>query len=259
MRIFNDNKPLLSIITINRNNAEGLRKTMQSVFDLTFTDFEYIIIDGASSDGSVEVVKDFLANNDYSEKITYWITEPDTGIYNAMNKGLNHAKGKLVCMMNSGDCFVKDALEKLPQWEKNNPGAVLHGAISKYKDGVFIGCEGQSSIFIDTTPLCHQATFVPMLLHEKFGFYDDSYKIYGDYEFWNRLKRNNASFVWINQIICNFDATGVSSIYNKKRWKEKEKIQKLYGTFHKNYIKQFIKQFIPYGFLCLFKNLHSKS
>lgn len=246
--------PLLSIITVNRNDAQGLRKTMKSVFDLSFKDFEYIIIDGASTDDSVSVINEYLQNPEYAKKITYWVSEPDTGIYNAMNKGLEHVNGKLVCMMNSGDCFVNDSLDDLPVWARENPNAVLHGAISKYKDGVFIGCEGVSSIVIDDSPICHQATFVPFSLHKKYGYYDDSYKIYGDFEFWNRLKTNQVNFVWINKIICNFDACGVSSVINKARWKEKEKIQKKYGTLKKNVLKEFIKLLIPYGIILCVRN-----
>jgi glycosyltransferase involved in cell wall biosynthesis len=78
----------LSIITINYNNASGLRKTIESVANQTSLEFEYIVIDGASTDGSVEIIKE------YKEKITYCVSEPDNGIYNAMNKGIHAAKGK---------------------------------------------------------------------------------------------------------------------------------------------------------------------
>lgn len=231
---------------------------MESVFELTFKDFEYIIIDGASTDDSVEVIKEFLSVPEFAEKITYWHSESDKGIYDAMNKGLEHVNGRLVIMMNSGDKFVKDSMEKLPQWEKENPGSVLHGAISKYKDGVFVGCEGQSSVNIETTPLCHQATFVPYELHKKYGVYDSSYRIYGDFEFWNRLKKNGVEFAWINQIICDFDAGGVSSIVNKARWKEKDSIMKKYGTYHRNYVKEFIKNFVPFGLVKLIGGLKKR-
>lgn len=239
--------PLLSIITVNRNNAAGLRKTMESVFNLTFKDYEYIIIDGASTDDSVDVIKEFLKNPKYANKITYWCSEPDKGIYNAMNKGLEHANGILVNMMNSGDCFIPDSLEKLPFWEKNNPGSVLYGAISKYDNGIFIGAEGPSSVNIDTTPLSHQAAFIPLDLHKKFGNYDEQYKIYADFELWNRFKKNGVKFFWINHIICNFEGGGLSSIVNKARWEEKDKILKKYGNYHRNPLKEFVRNFIPYG------------
>ena len=88
----------LSVITINYNNAEGLAKTMDSVFRQRFSDFEYIVIDGGSTDGS----KDLIVNN--QDKIAYWCSEKDSGIYNAMNKGIREASGEYLLFLNSGDC-----------------------------------------------------------------------------------------------------------------------------------------------------------
>ena len=87
----------LSVITINFNNRDGLRKTIESVVNQTYNDFEYIIIDGGSTDGSVDVIKE------YADRIDYWVSEPDKGIYNAMNKGIDVAKGEYCIFMNSGD------------------------------------------------------------------------------------------------------------------------------------------------------------
>ena len=98
----------LSVITINFNNRDGLRKTIESVVNQTFKDFEYIIIDGGSTDGSVDVIKE------YADRIDYWVSEPDKGIYNAMNKGIDVAKGEYCIFMNSGDCFyVNDVYENV--------------------------------------------------------------------------------------------------------------------------------------------------
>lgn len=94
----------LSIITVNRNNTEGLRKTIESVVSQTYTDFEYIIIDGASTDGSVDIIKE------YADRITYWVSEPDNGIYNAMNKGILKAKGEYLQFLNSGDWLVDEGV-----------------------------------------------------------------------------------------------------------------------------------------------------
>ena len=95
-----------SIITVNYNNKEGLRKTIESVISQTFRDFEYIVIDGGSSDGSAELLKE------YSDKITYWVSEPDKGIYNGMNKGIAKATGDYLNFMNSGDCFYDQQVLK---------------------------------------------------------------------------------------------------------------------------------------------------
>ena len=106
----------LSIITINRNNAAGLRKTIESVVSQTYTDFEYIIIDGASTDGSVEVIKEYAeatlpCGEGLGERL-YWVSEPDKGIYNAMNKGILKAQGEYLLFLNSGDWLVdKDVIK----------------------------------------------------------------------------------------------------------------------------------------------------
>ena len=100
----------LSIVTINRNNAVGLQKTMQSVASQSFRDFEYIIIDGASTDNSVEVIKNLEAEFDHLK----WVSEPDTGIYNAMNKGIRMATGEYVQILNSADCLAaEDVIERM--------------------------------------------------------------------------------------------------------------------------------------------------
>src|SRR5438552_2810029 len=101
--------PQLSIITVNLNNAEGLEKTIQSVIRQQFSDYEYIIIDGASADGSVEVIKKF------SDKISNWVSEKDSGIYNAMNKGIRLAAGNYLLFLNSGDTLCENSTARLFQ------------------------------------------------------------------------------------------------------------------------------------------------
>ena len=103
-----------SIITVNYNNKEGLRRTIESVIHQTFHDYEFIIIDGGSTDGSMDVLKE------YDAQINYWVSEPDSGIYNAMNKGIAKAKGEYLNFMNSGDCFyTADVLEKVSLYNSN--------------------------------------------------------------------------------------------------------------------------------------------
>ena len=95
-----------SIITVNYNNKEGLRKTIESVVRQTYRDFEFIVIDGGSTDGSTDILKE------YDEQINYWVSEKDSGIYNAMNKGIKKSIGDYLIFMNSGDCFYQnDVLE----------------------------------------------------------------------------------------------------------------------------------------------------
>ena len=100
-----------SIITVNFNNKEGLHNTIKSVINQTFRDFEYIVIDGGSTDGSIDILKK------YDKYINYWISEKDSGIYNAMNKGISKANGEYLNFMNSGDCFYAlDVLEKVSKY-----------------------------------------------------------------------------------------------------------------------------------------------
>ena len=88
-----------SIITINYNHIEGLKRTIDSVISQTSSNYEYIIIDGGSTDGSVNIIKE------YKEHLVYWISEKDNGVYHAMNKGVAQAQGDYCIFMNSGDCF----------------------------------------------------------------------------------------------------------------------------------------------------------
>lgn len=105
----------LSIITVNFNDAGGLERTIKSVISQTFCDYEFIIIDGGSTDGSVEIIKV------YSDRIDYWVSEMDRGIYHAMNKGVDQAHGDYCLFLNSGDSFYNDeVLEKLSKFESND-------------------------------------------------------------------------------------------------------------------------------------------
>ena len=186
-----DNKSLISIITVNFNNAAGLKKTMQSVLDLEFKDYEYIIIDGGSTDGSLDVIKEFLSKTELKQKISYWCSEKDNGIYNAMNKGISHSSGVLLNFMNSGDTFVSDSLDNLQKIYKKNNDCVLYGAINKTKNNLFLGTTGVGPKDIENGIIWHQATFIPKKFFLDYGIYDESYRIRGDYEFfypWRKPK-----------------------------------------------------------------------
>lgn len=103
-----NNTPQLSIITINRNDAQGLEKTLESIWKKqSFKDFEHIIIDGASTDNSINIIKK------YASHLSYWVSEPDKGIYNAMNKGIIKAKGNYLLFLNSGDWLENDILARV--------------------------------------------------------------------------------------------------------------------------------------------------
>ena len=200
----------LSIITINRNNAVGLRRTIESVVSQTYNDFEYIIIDGASTDGSVEVIKE------YSDKITYWVSEPDTGIYNAMNKGILKAKGEYLLFLNSGDWLVDEQVVS-DFCNCNINQDIVCGNIYLIENGEIILAKSPEKEALDFNffyhgSLLHPASFIRKELFIKYGFYDEQYKIIADWEFFLRvILINKVSYKHYERIISNFPVDGISS------------------------------------------------
>jgi glycosyltransferase involved in cell wall biosynthesis len=170
-------QPKLSIITINRNNATGLRKTMESVFSQTGLEkgqLEYIIIDGASTDNSVEVINEFLALPENNEKVSYWISEPDKGIYNAMNKGINHANGEYCLFLNSGDRFLTSDILEYSLKILLNTNTIYYGNVQNSKNGKlthihFYPEQIDVNYFISKT-INHQNTFIPVKYLRTYGW-----------------------------------------------------------------------------------------
>ncbi len=250
--------PLLSIITINFNNASGLKKTMQSVYDLEFTDYEYIIIDGGSNDGSVKVIENFLNQAAFKKKISFWVSESDNGIYDAMNKGLRHANGTFINMMNSGDCFLPNALNTLSTFYKKYPDAILYGACKQTKDGINKGVYGPTDgKHNEGHYLIHQTVFIPKSLHEKYGLYNTKYKYAADNDFILSCWTNNIPFVFIDSIICEFDLSGVSCTKHNETIKELIAIKKKLKIYKPEYkvIKLLLHLFIPNIILIPIKTL----
>ena len=224
-------EPILSIITINRNNATGLRKTIESVVTQHTDDFEYIIIDGASADESVDIIREYKAHPVYGKKISYWISEPDTGIYNAMNKGLRRARGSLTALMNSGDWYVPDALNGICDLHKSAPNSILYGALKTYKNGIFQVVWGWNADTLPQQMVPHLATFVPKAIYETYGYFDETYRIAGDYEAFLRFYTKGVTFQFIDRIVCNFNLEGVSENMTFATRGEAERVQKKYGVY----------------------------
>ena len=180
---------ILTIITINRNDAAGLEKTMKSVLDQNRTDFEYVVMDGASTDGSVDVIRRFATQ--FGARLK-WISEPDKGIYNAMNKGIGMASGTYLEFLNSGDCLVTDdVVERMYQaLEKCGYPSILYGNMLKdmpdgkiLKDKCFAGQDITFLGFYSGT-LNHSPAFIRKDLFEKYGLYDENLKIVSDWKWY---------------------------------------------------------------------------
>lgn len=212
----------LSIITINYNNAAGLKKTLDSVAAQTSTDFEHIIVDGASMDGSVEIIRQYADSQairrrgDEAMRQITWLSEPDTGIYNAMNKGVRMANGEYTLMLNSGDYLVDEYVVEqiIPLLDGTD---IIQGntiSIIDEKNIINRGYGKSDISFIDVYNghFLHQASFTKRILFEQYGYFDEKYKIGGDTVFFLKtLGFGNASFAYRDMNIAYFDTNGIST------------------------------------------------
>ena len=218
----------LSIITINRNNAAGLEKTMQSVAAQSFKDFEYIVIDGASTDGSVEVIKKLESKFAHLK----WVSEPDSGIYNAMNKGLRMASGDYIQILNSADCLASlDVTEKMfVALEKADNPSIFYGNMIKCfpngKKMVDKGFAGQEITMLGmfTGTLNHDPAYIRRDLFEKYGYYDESLKIVSDWKWYlQAIILGGEKPQYVDLDVTQFDMTGISET-NKELDKAERKL-----------------------------------
>lgn len=214
----------LSIITINFNNAEGLRRTIGSVRAQTFRDFEHIVIDGASTDCSVDVIKQ------YADGLSYWVSEKDNGIYNAMNKGILAAKGEYTLFLNSGDyLYADDVLEKVfeNQFDEDIVSCGCLDYWNKKKQILHLPPKKISLYSLYKSSLSHPSTFIKRKLFESIGFYHEEYKIISDWCFFvEALIFNNCSFTYMDIVLVFFPCDGISSTNHKLNDKEQEHYRK---------------------------------
>lgn len=211
----------LTIITINYNNRDGLRKTIESVVAQTTHDFEYIIIDGGSTDGSVDIIKE------YADHIDYWISEPDKGVYNAMNKGVAVATGEYCQFLNSGDwLYDKDVTNYFLNLNEYTDIILGNTAHIRGND-IAIGRSVTGDIsFFDFYKggINHQSSYIRTLLCRRFP-YDENYKICSDWKFFiEALIIHNCSFSTIDKVITYFDMNGISNTNGKLNAQERTAI-----------------------------------
>lgn len=220
----------LSIVTINYNNAEGLRKTMESVLAQTYTEIEYIIVDGASTDGSVDVIRELA-----TRPTIKWVSEKDTGIYNAMNKGIRMATGEYCQFLNSGDLLLnpyvtQQMIEHLDQInsQREEPIGVMYGNMKKVlPDGKILhdACNGGHDVTLNMFYhgcLNHSPAYILRALFDKYGMYDESLRICSDWKFYlQSLVLGDESVAYVNVDVTLFDMTGISEtnkdLLNKER------------------------------------------
>lgn len=217
--------PRLSIITINYNNIEGLRKTLASVANQTDKNFEYIVVDGGSTDGSVDLIRK------YEDIIDIWVSEPDNGIYNAMNKGTHLATGTYVTFVNSGDCLadknvVAEVLAKIGTVNKDD---LIFGKVLDVFDGgsnVYSFSHDLTLMSLHYGVVNHSGCFIKRELQLAHPYREDL-KICSDRQFFiEAIIFDNCSYSHIDLIVTHFDKTGISStqMSDKLIKEENEKI-----------------------------------
>lgn len=248
-----DSPSKISIITINFNDCRGLQKTIDSVLGQTFTDYEFIIIDGGSTDGSKELIAE------HQTKIDYWISEKDNGVYHAMNKGIRRATGEFIIFMNSGDIFNSSATlnEVMPDltaqydiyYGDNFKESPTSKRLKTYPEKLTFS-------FFYTGALNHQSTFIRKSLFDAHFYYNENYKIASDWEFFVYvICHQNVPYKYLKKTIAIYDFTGISSNPKFSDLFAKEKqlsIEKYFPTFledYKNVSEVNSKRFIQFQYI----------
>ena len=207
--------PLISIITVVYNGYPAVEATLLSVLSLNYPAIEYILIDGCSNDGTVEIIKK------YKDRIASWVSEPDQGIYHAMNKGIERATGEWINFMNCGDRFATFDVLEIFKDEQINADIVYGEAMIEYPTFETRYERFPLKNMWKRMPFCHQACFVRTSIMKVYKF-DLHYALSADFDFMYRAYTNGKDFLFINKVICRFDfTTGASRNYGLLSTKER--------------------------------------
>jgi glycosyltransferase involved in cell wall biosynthesis len=218
--------PLVSIITVCRNSEKTIAKTIESVFHQTYSCIEYLIIDGASTDGTLEIVKRYEPK--FKGRML-WISEKDNGIYDAMNKGICLAKGTIIGIINSDDWYELNTIELVVNAYRTHGDAIYYGILRVLEDGKEVMLKVNNYQFLYRDVVGHPAYFVAKNVYQKHGLFRLDYKIAADFELLMRFIHHHVPFVQIDEIFANFNYGGESSIHESKTIEEYLKIRCEYG------------------------------
>jgi len=226
----------VSVITINKNNDKGLERTINSVIWQTFKNYEFIVIDGGSDDNSLAVIKRYV------KYITFWSSEPDNGIYHAMNKGIAKATGEYIICMNSGDCFFSDDVLSKVFNEEQNKDILAGTGIKENEFGNKLIHPPDEITFYElaTYPMCHQSLFIKKNLFKELGGYDENLQISSDWKFYLlAILKYEKTVEIIDVIVASIEPAGISSqkrfdeIISKER---KDVLKKYFPYFYPDYV-----------------------
>ncbi|WP_196607056.1 glycosyltransferase family 2 protein [Pectinatus frisingensis] len=234
-------KPKISIITVSYNAVKTIEQTIQSVVNQAYDNIEYIIIDGGSTDGTVDIIKK------YEDKIAYWVSEPDDGIYDAMNKGIDIASGDYIYFLNDGDQFYnKNTIQMFFEQLGDIGLYILCGRIIQTDYNLLLmRCYGgklSCRQILEGYMPPHQGMFIPVRLAKKYKF-DTTYKIAADFDLLTRLLVDKIEIKFLEDIVAFHEENGISGAICNQEQLYKEYKNILFGLGNKKAIKQFLSRY----------------
>jgi glycosyltransferase involved in cell wall biosynthesis len=201
--------PRFSIITIAYNNAIGLERTIKSVINQGYKDIEFIIIDGGSNDGTLDIIKK------YKENIAHWVSEKDTGIYNAMNKGLKVASGEIIAILNADDYYHSDTIQNVVNHFVKTKADIVYGNLTKFRSidtkEYFVEITPDITIMQKRMGVFHPASFIKKEVYQEVGVFNEKYKLSADYDFILRVYNQQYDFQYLNKSLAYFRIGGASN------------------------------------------------
>ncbi|MCM1182631.1 MAG: glycosyltransferase [Roseburia sp.] len=215
----------VSIITVVYNGAATIEQTIQSILHQTYDNIEYIIIDGASTDGTQQIIEK------YADSISCYVSEKDDGLYYAMNKGIEKATGEIIGIVNSDDWYADDAIESVVSFFGQNDVELTYGKIVAVSGGhgkKIIGNMPLESIWYQMA-LPHPSVFVKKEVYDKLGIFDVRYRLAADYELLLRFYSKKVTFGYIDKVITYFREGGLSTKRKKEMYDEGYKISMSYA------------------------------
>lgn len=265
----------ISIITVSYNSEKTIERTITSVLSQNFEDYEYIIVDGASKDSTLQIIKKY--ESDFVGKLI-WISEPDSGIYNAMNKGVEMASGEIIGIVNSDDWLEPNALHVVYELSRNT---------SNFRSSLFCGsvyfhyADGDKQLFLSDKKrfyegiphhsynfgAYHPAIFVGRDVYSSVGLFDENFKIEADTDFIYRCYKDNKNFVFTSCVLSNMADGGASNVVDfKKYYREKKYFLKKNGIkgmsamflMTKFIIRICFKKFIPNSLSKVIREVRTK-
>jgi len=212
------NSPRITVVTVTYNAASSLEQTIQSVLNLRYNNLEYIVIDGGSTDGTVDIIRQ------YASRIDFWVSEKDGGIYDGMNKAIDRATGEWINFMNAGDRFASPEALEFFRALKERKDIYYGDAIVEYPSFQSLFVKHPLPAMWKQMPFCHQATFASVTLMKMFKF-DLRYRLSSDFGFLYRAYLEGKSFQYVNCVICYFDFTqGASKSSALRSIRERQQI-----------------------------------